>query len=56
MDENKYRIVRQSVTIEPVKPTLKERVIDVISTAFWVVLGVAVALIVALVMEACNHG
>lgn len=56
MSENKYRIVRQSVTIEPVKPTLKERVIGVISTVFWAVLGVAVAVVVALVMEACNHG
>ena len=56
MGEHKYRIVRQSVTVEPVKPTLKERVIDVISTVLWAILGVAVAVIVALVMEGCNHG
>ena len=56
MGENKYKIVRQSVTIEPVKPTLKERVIDVITTVLAIILGIAVALILALIMEACNHG
>ena len=56
MGENKYRIVRQSVTIEPVKPTLKERVIDVITTVLAIILGIAVAIIFALILEACNHG
>lgn len=52
MSENKYRIVRQSVTIEPVKPTLKERVIDVITTVLVIVLGVALAVILVLILEA----
>jgi uncharacterized membrane protein YgaE (UPF0421/DUF939 family) len=55
MSENKYRIVRQSVTIEPVKPTLKERVIDVITTMLAIILGIAVALILALILNSCDH-
>lgn len=55
MGENKYRIVRQSVTIEPVKPTLKERVIDVITTVLAIILGIAVALILALILNSCDH-
>lgn len=54
MIENKYKIVRQSVTIEPVKPTLKERVIDGIITVLWVMLGVVLAIGLAFILGACN--
>ena len=54
MSENKYTIVRQSVTIEPVKPTLKERVIDGITTVLCVMFGVALVIILVLILEACN--
>lgn len=54
MSENKYKIVRQSVTIEPVKPTLKERVTNGIIIAFWVILGIASAIGVAFILGACN--
>ena len=46
-----YKIVRQSVTVELVKPTLKERIIDGVLSVLAVALGIGLAFLVAVLLN-----
>ena len=50
-DMSEYKIVRQSVTVELVKPTLKERIIDGALSVLAVALGIGLAVLLAVFLN-----
>ena len=48
---SEYKIVRQSVTVELVKPTLKERIIDGALSVLAVALGIGLAVLLAVFLN-----